>query len=122
MENIVTTNRLLLIPMNENDIDFIFMLDTQYETYKYESDNPPTYDKIIKNCNGTIESMRALPDNGGIRWIVNKDNVMIGEIRLWCEYDKTQDWEIGYGFLKEYWGHGYASEAVKAVIQYAFQY
>jgi len=108
--------------MNENDIDFIFMLDTQYETYKYESDNAPTYDKIIKNCKDSIERMRLLPDDGSIRWIVRKDDVMIGEIRLWCEYDKTHDWEIGYGFLKEHWGHGYASEAVKAVIQYAFEH
>ena len=51
MENIITTKRLELIPMNNNDIDFIFMLDTRYETYKYESDIAPTYDKIIENCN-----------------------------------------------------------------------
>jgi len=122
MENIITTKRLLVTPMNENDIDFIVMLDTQYETYKYETDNAPAYDKITKNCNETIQRMQLLPDNGSIRWIVRKDDVMIGEIRLWCEYDKTHDWEIGYGFLKEYWGHGYASEAVRAVIQYGFEH
>ena len=122
MGNIITTNRLLLTPMNENDINFIFMLSTQYETYKYESDNASSYEKIMKNCNWFIERMQALPDDGAIRWIVRRENVMIGEIRLWCENDKTHDWEIGYGFLKEYWGYGYASEAVKAVIQYAFEH
>jgi RimJ/RimL family protein N-acetyltransferase len=47
---------------------------------------------------------------------------MIGEVHFTCNYDRTHEWEIGYKFLKEHWGNGYASEAVKAVIQYAFEH
>ena len=122
MENIITTNRLLLTPMNENDIDFIFMLETRYESYQYDSDNAPAYEEVIKRCNRYINSMQELPNGGAIRWIARKDNIMIGEVHFMCNYDRTHDWEIGYKFLKEHWGKGFATEAVKAVIQYAFEH
>ena len=122
MKNTIKTSRLALTPMNINDIDAIFLLETRYESYKYESDNAPTFDKVEKYCIKVIDNMQALPNDGGIRWIVRKNDVMIGEIRLWCEYDKTCDWEIGYGLFKEYWGQGYASEAVKAAIKHGFEF
>ena len=122
MENIITTNRLVLVPMNENDIDFIFMLENQYESYQYDADNAPTYDEVIKRCNDFIKNTQALPDDGAIRWIVRKNNDIIGEVHFTCNYNRTHDWEIGYKFLKEHWGNGYASEAVKAVIHYAFEH
>ena len=78
MENIITTNRLVLAPMNENDIDFIFVLEKQYESYQYDADNAPTYDEVVKRCNGFIQKMQKLPDDGAIRWIVRKDRVTIG--------------------------------------------
>jgi ribosomal-protein-alanine N-acetyltransferase len=121
MENIITTNRLLLTPMNENVIDFIFMLETQFESYQYDSDNTPTYDAVIKRCQWYIDRTQSLPDDGAIRWIVRKNNIMIGEVHFTCNYDRTHEWEIGYKFLKEHWGNGFASESVRAVIQYAFE-
>jgi len=120
LENIIATNRLLLTPMNESEIDFILMLEEQFESYKYDSDNAPISDEVIKRCQWFIERVQALPNEGAIRWIVRKDNVMIGEVHFICNWEKTHEWEIGYKFLKEHWGAGLASEAVKAVIQYAF--
>lgn len=122
MKNIITTNRLLLQPMNETEIDFILMLEEQIESYKYDSDNAPTSDEVIKRCHRFIERSQELPDAGAIRWIVRKDNVMIGEIHFTCNWEKTHEWEIGYKFLKEYWGAGFASEATKAIIKHAFKY
>ena len=120
MENVITTNRLLLTPMNESDIDFIIELEQREESYKYDSDDAPISDKIIKRCQWFIERTQALPEDGAIRWIVRKDNLLIGEVHFTCNYARTHEWEIGYKFLKEYWGNGFASEAVQAVMQYAF--
>lgn len=122
LTNIITTNRLLLHPLTETEIDFILTLEGRFESYKYDSDIAPTSDEIIKRCHWFIEETQALPKKGAIRWIVRKDNVMIGEIHFTCNWEKTQEWEIGYKFLSEYWGAGFATEAVKSVIQYAFEH
>jgi ribosomal-protein-alanine N-acetyltransferase len=47
--------------------------------------------------------------------------VTIGEVHFTCNWRETHEWEIGYKFLKEYWGAGFASEAVSAVINHAFK-
>lgn len=120
MESTIATSRLLLQPMNENDIDFIVMLEEQAESYQYDSDFAPTYDEISKRCNWFIERAQALPNEGAIRWIMKKDNIPIGEVHFTCNWVKTHEWEIGYKLLKEYWGAGFASEAVRAVIHHAF--
>jgi len=58
---------------------------------------------------------------GAILFIVaNENNERIGEVFLTCDYNKNRDWEIGYKFHYEYWGRGYASEAVTRLINYGF--
>ena len=37
-----------------------------------------------------------------------------------CLWEASREWEIGWHFLPEYWGKGFATEAAKAVLQYAF--
>ena len=61
-----------------------------------------------------------MPNEGGIRWIVNLNSDKIGEIHVQCNWEKTLEWEIGYNFLKEYWGKGYVTEALKIIIPHIF--
>ena len=55
------------------------------------------------------------------RWVVRSktDNTFLGEISLTPHHD-GDDIEISYLFLSDHWGKGYASETVRAVIQFAF--
>ena len=56
------------------------------------------------------------------RWTVRRksDNSFLGEISLTPHHDGN-DTEISYLFLSEHWGNGYASEAVRAVVNYVFR-
>lgn len=121
MINDIKTRRLSLSPLNESDIGFIIKLEQQVESFKYDLEKAPTSDEVITRCNWFIENMHCLPNSGAIRWIVRNDNEMIGEVHFICNWERTREWEIGYKLLKEHWGNGYASEAVKAVIKYAFE-
>ncbi|MGG5252300.1 GNAT family N-acetyltransferase [Neobacillus sp. SM06] len=55
-------------------------------------------------------------------WIVMRksDGVIIGDLGFKGKPDVNKTVEIGYGFLEDYWNNGYATEAVGALIQWAF--
>jgi len=67
-----------------------------------------------------MERAKSLPNEGAIRWIAHLGDVKIGEVHVCCNWEKTREWEIGWHFMPEYWGKGFATEAVTAIIKYAF--
>ena len=120
MEHIIKTDRLQLKPLSESDISFIQELESRPETYEYDWDTALPYEKIENGCHWFIENTKSLPDKGAIRWILISNDAKIGEVHIDCISSENHEWEIGWHLLPEYWGRGFASEAVAAVIKYAF--
>ena len=120
MQHSIKTDRLDLQPLSESDFEFIQKLRTRPEYFKYENDGAYNDDEITKQFNGFLEGAKNLPNKGSVQWIVKSDDVKIGEVHLWCNWEKTHEWEIGWHFLLEHWGKGFATEAAKAVLQFAF--
>lgn len=58
----------------------------------------------------------------GMQALVNKEtNIFVGMCGLMTQkVDSTIELEVGYHVLKKYWGRGYAPEAAKVFIEYAF--
>jgi RimJ/RimL family protein N-acetyltransferase len=121
MENVIKTDRLSLRPLNESDIDFIQRLSSRSEYFRYECEVAKTNDELAEQFKWYIEGIKKLPDAGAIQWIVTNNDVKIGELHIWCNWEKTHEWEIGWNLLLEHWGKGFATEAAKAVIQHAFE-
>ena len=116
------TDRLLLSELTEEDFDFILELEGRTESYKYEMGGKPPKEKVIESCEDYTEAVNKLPADGAIKFIVsNKKGEKLGAVSVWCNWEKTKEWEIGYKFLKKYWGNGYASEAVAKVVDFAFK-
>ena len=122
MEHTIRTDRLVLQPLCEADIGFMQELIARPEAYYYDPEMAETPEDVIKDCEWFIEKAASLPDEGGIRWIVRHNGISIGEIFVQCNWERTQEWEFGYHFLAEHWGKGYATEALKAVVQYVFKH
>ena len=120
MEHTINSERLVMRPLKETDYDFIHALRTRPEYYRYENDGAYTDEEITSQFNGFMEGAKKLPDRGSIQWIVLCSDVKIGEVHLWCNFDKTLEWEIGWHFMLEHWGKGFATEAANAVLRYAF--
>lgn len=115
------SERLTLHKMTDQYFDFVVKLETRPENTKYEMGDIPKREDIIEECKEYIEAAKKLPQCEGIKYIVcNDKEEMIGTVSLQCNSESTKVWEIGYGFLSEYWGKGYASEATKLVIEFAF--
>jgi RimJ/RimL family protein N-acetyltransferase len=51
---------------------------------------------------------------------LRKDNSFIGCCGLRPYKPEEKVFEIGFHLCSDYWGHGYATEAAKCIIQYAF--
>ena len=122
MDHIIKTSRLILQPSCEIDIPFLQDLNARSEAYFYDADMQPSPDEVTEDCRWFIENVKLLPNKGGIRWVVKLNNISIGEVHVQCNWERTSEWEFGYHFIKEYWGNGYASEALRAIIPYVFNY
>lgn len=66
---------------------------------------------------------RYMDKRFGLQAIFEKEtNTFIGQCGLLLqEVDGTTEVEVGYHILKKYWGKGYAPEAAKLFIDYAFK-
>ncbi|MGB0894356.1 MAG: GNAT family N-acetyltransferase [Parashewanella sp.] len=116
----LTTERLSLRRMNDDDKDFIHLLL-----------NTPGYLKFIgDNKVRTIEHAKAYLVNGpktsyqqfGFGYYVvelKKTGEAIGMCGL-AKREFLPFADIGYAYFPRYWGKGYAKEAAKAVFEYGY--
>ena len=107
----IETERLILRRKMQEDIPNMYKMFNDGEVTKYLGGYPPRDEhSMLKMVVGRRETEWAV--------ILKCSNEYIGE----CLIPKIVDnylGEIGYLFLKEYWGKGYAFEAVSAIIKYS---
>lgn len=74
---------------------------------------------LLKNKFEEVLSKSRMP--GVYFWCVRliKDDQFIGLVSL-DHYHDGKNFELSYEFLPQYWGHGYASEVVRVMIDYSF--
>jgi RimJ/RimL family protein N-acetyltransferase len=113
------TERLLLRPLQENDLDYMFQLDSD-----------PV---VIETMEGEVQSDLSIyrrefieaVNSGEYLSIIKKDtNDFIGYIAIHQYVNKTKD-KIKYSqmwtaILPEYWGQGYCTEATRKLLHFAF--
>ena len=117
---VIETNRLVLRSMNINDTHAIFLnINNDKEVLKYfvdrytEKESDMVLDKVIKYCLDNQRYFFAIE--------LKDTREVIGMI-LQCSgaspvFNTT---EIGYAIGKKYWNNGYATEALKAMIDFIF--
>ena len=121
----IETDRLILRELRVTDLEGMFELDSDPEVHKYLG-NKPVKTKV--ESQKILESVFNQYKERGIgRWaaIEKSSGDFIGwsGIRLNTEYNMngfTNYYDVGYRFIKKYWGKGYATESGKAAVDYAF--
>jgi [ribosomal protein S5]-alanine N-acetyltransferase len=125
MEIFVETERLILREILPSDEQGMFELDSDPEVHTYLGNNPV---KILQESREMIIMIRQQYIDHGIgRWAVieKKTNNFIG----WAGFKLVKEeinghsdfYDLGYRFIKKYWGKGFATEAAKACIDYGFK-
>ncbi|MFT4004717.1 MAG: GNAT family N-acetyltransferase [Lacrimispora sp.] len=116
---ILETKRLILQEMTRGDFPSLCkILQDDDVMYAYEgafndAEVQSWLDKQLENYKEYGFGLWAV--------VLKETGVMIGQCGLTMQnYDGGKVLEVGYLFQKEYWHHGYASEAAVACKEYAF--
>jgi [ribosomal protein S5]-alanine N-acetyltransferase len=115
---LIDTNRLVIRDITEQDFHFIFRLLNEPSWIKYIGDKGIKTETDAKNYIQT-GPLQMYKDFGfGLFLVTLKENAIpIGLCGL-IKRPSLENIDLGYAFLPEYTGKGYAFEATKAVIKY----
>ena len=113
---IIDTERLILRPLSVADAADAFEWQSDPEVNRYMI--YPLYTDIEK----TREWIAGLaPDVNEFGFELKSTGKVIGAGGI--KYVREADaWELGYNLNRRYWGMGYATEASKALIRWAYEY
>jgi RimJ/RimL family protein N-acetyltransferase len=116
----LATERLRLRPFADDDADVLFALQSNPRVVRYW-DSPPWTDP--SRAKSFIDKCQQMADDGaGVRLVVERRDgpSFIG----WCSVTRwNPDFRsaaLGYCYTEVAWGHGYATEAARALLAWAF--
>jgi ribosomal-protein-alanine N-acetyltransferase len=117
------TRRLILRQARITDgTDLVEILNDRIVT-RYTAHIPHPYTlkdarSFLKEC--IKKDLHPKFDNHDFRIVLRKKNKVIGGIRIFKSDRFTGKAEIGYVLGKNYWRQGYGTEALRALVKYAF--
>ncbi|MFF2019506.1 GNAT family N-acetyltransferase [Paenibacillus sp. NPDC058177] len=117
--DVITTDRLLIRTLEIKDREAFFRYRAMPEVYKYQSWKPQNINEVEKFISDNLTVVPNTSDSWLQVAISLKDGQLVGDIGIHFLYDGFQA-ELGYTLSPEFQGKGYASEAVRAVIDYLF--
>ena len=106
------TDRLILRRYKKEDLEDLFEYLSDIEVVEYEPYKSLTLSETEENLEWRIGTDEMIAVE------LKETHKMIGNVYMGNrEFDAK---EIGYVFNRKYWGHGYAAESCKALIEQAF--
>ena len=125
MKIFAETERLLLRELLPADAPGMFALDSDPAVHRYLGNNPV---QTIEQSQQTIAFIwKQYLENGIGRWAViqKATNEFIGWAGLKLVREPINNhvdfYDVGYRFIRQYWGQGFATEAARASIAYGFE-
>ncbi len=116
----LSTDRLILRRMSEEDDEEIFFLRSDKEMLQFLDRDPA---KSIDEARQWINMINeGIDNNQYIAWAValNNDPKLIGTITFWNIQKEHYRAEIGYALHTQFRGRGLMQEAMTAVLDYGF--
>ena len=119
-ETILETKRLSLRPMQETDIEALLVIFTDSRVMAAFDVDPFDRGQMSNWLQRNLDHQEEY-GYGLFSVILKTNGLLIGDCGLEVmEVDGMQVAELGYDFRSDYWNQGYATEAARAVRDYAF--
>jgi len=118
---IIETERLVLRPFREEDLDDELSVVGDAETMSFYP-NPYSKEDVEKII---AKNIRTFESKGyGLFSVTEKQTGdYIGDCGITLQIiDGEDQLEVGYRIRKESWGHGFAPEAARAMVEYGFKH
>jgi [ribosomal protein S5]-alanine N-acetyltransferase len=118
---LIRADNIDLRPTTEADIDGLFEMLSNPEVMKYWG-RPCLKDR--SEAKEYFESIQThVADRSAMQWAIvrRSDKQFMGTCTLWHFDWNNQRCEVGYGLARRFWGQGFMQQAIRAMIQYAFQ-
>lgn len=121
----IETERLLMRDFIDGDLQGMFEMDSDAEVHIFLGNKPIATLDEAKKVIDYIKSQYI--ENGIGRWaVVEKES---GKFIGWSGFklitdvvnERTNYYDLGYRFMKKYWGKGYASETAIALLNHGFR-
>ena len=116
----VETERLVLRPMLETDIDALHLIFTDVKVMAAFNHDPFTREQMAYWLQRNLDHQNQY-GYGLFSVILKESGELIGDCGLeQMEVEDVHVAELGYDFRSDYWNQGFATEAACAVRDYAF--
>lgn len=117
----LTTSRLVLRQPTQNDVAEVFSLRSNAAILRYVDRDP--CQSLVEAAEFIDKITAPIINNEAISWAIciKGTDKQIGDIALWKITKEHHRAEIGYCLHPQHQGKGLMSEALAAVINYAFQ-
>lgn len=118
------TERLIMRKFEETDAERMFLMDSHPEVMKYIGMPPLTHIRETENIITMIRQQYEDYGVGRLAVIEKQSGLLIGWSRLKFLAREVNGYknvyDLGYRFMPEYWGKGYASESARASLDFGF--
>lgn len=116
------TNRLSLRPHTENDAGWLHNVYSRHDVALYLLDEPWTAEVALKKTSERIPKTDLDGEHGALALVIDHQLTPVGDVLLWFTDRERRVAEIGWVLDPNYGGKGFATEAVRAVLDVAFDH
>jgi RimJ/RimL family protein N-acetyltransferase len=116
----VRTERLLLRPWRQDDLDIYHRLRGDPGVVRYLYDEPLDREGARAKLDGLCSELDVPGQWTNLAVELADSGEVVGDVGIGWVSDVHRQDDVGYSFLPEHHGHGYATEAAAAMVELAF--
>lgn len=114
------TERLVLRPYNESDLDNLHAIYSLPEVARWLYYEPTTLEESREKLARKIAGSELEEDRGLSAAVELRDGTYVGDVVLFYGSVEHKTAEVGFSFHPAHQGKGYATEAARALVDWAF--